>query len=387
MKKLTYISLFSSAGVGCHGFNLEGFNCIATNELISRRLDIQRHNLKCKYDSGYVQGDILEKKVKDSISTEIELWRNKENCSEISAIIATPPCQGMSVANHKKKDEGTRNSLVVESIKIIKENNPMFFILENVRAFFTTLCTDLDGTDRTIKEAISLNLGNLYEIEFQILNFKNYGSNSSRTRSLVIGARKDLNIAPIELYPEYREEVTLKQVIGDLPSLQKMGEISKDDIYHSFRKYKPEMRRWIELLKEGQSAFDNEDHSRIPHYYKNGMKIFSKNGNGDKYTRQYWDKVAPCVHTRNDILASQATIHPDDDRVFSVRELMRMMTIPNDFKWSQYTLEELNSLSIKDKEKYISNHDINIRQSIGEAVPTEIFRQIAHNIKKAIDEK
>ena len=31
--KLTYISLFSSAGVGCHGFKMEGFECIATNEL------------------------------------------------------------------------------------------------------------------------------------------------------------------------------------------------------------------------------------------------------------------------------------------------------------------------------------------------------------------
>ena len=35
---LTYISLFSSAGVGCYGFKQEGFECIATNEFIKRRL-------------------------------------------------------------------------------------------------------------------------------------------------------------------------------------------------------------------------------------------------------------------------------------------------------------------------------------------------------------
>lgn len=40
--KPTYISLFSSAGIGCYGFKLEGFDCIATNELIARRLEIQK---------------------------------------------------------------------------------------------------------------------------------------------------------------------------------------------------------------------------------------------------------------------------------------------------------------------------------------------------------
>lgn len=42
--KLTYISLFSSAGVGCFGFKQNGFECIATNELIERRLNIQKIN-------------------------------------------------------------------------------------------------------------------------------------------------------------------------------------------------------------------------------------------------------------------------------------------------------------------------------------------------------
>ena len=40
----TYISLFSSAGVGCYGFKLEGFHCIATVELIERRLQTERVN-------------------------------------------------------------------------------------------------------------------------------------------------------------------------------------------------------------------------------------------------------------------------------------------------------------------------------------------------------
>lgn len=382
MNNLTYISLFSSAGVGCYGFKMEGFECVATNELLPKRLEVQKCNQKCKYESGYILGDILLDETRQAILKQLEFWKQNENLQDLTVLIATPPCQGMSVANHKKKDEHKRNSLVVASLSLIKQILPKYFVLENVKAFLNTVCTDTDGKDKKIKKAIIDNLAEHYNIEFKVLNFKNYGANSSRTRTLVIGVRKDIFIMPDKLYPVYRQESTLRQIIGDLPSLTEMGEICPDDIYHSFRSYNPEMRRWIENLKEGQGAFDNTDESRLPHYYKNGVKVFTKNGNADKYTRQYWDKVPPCVHTRNDILASQNTVHPVDDRVFSVRELMRMMSIPVSFRWTNHSLEELNALSLTNKKKYISQNDINIRQSIGEAVPTEIFRQIAENIRK-----
>lgn len=384
MDKFTYISLFSSAGVGCYGFKQENFECIATNELLSKRLQVQKYNKKCKYESGYICGDILKKETIDKIHDEIQLWKDNEHLKDITTIIATPPCQGMSVANHKKKDEQARNSLVIESLKLIKDIKPKTFIIENVRAFLNTICTDVDGLNKKINEAIDNNLSELFNISSKVLNFKDYGSNSSRTRTLVIGVRKDINVEPELLFPIKQNEKTIRQVIGDLQSLNKMGEISKNDIYHSFRKYNPEMRKWISDLKEGQSAFDNTDPTKLPHYYKNGVKVFCKKKNGDKYTRQFWDKVAPCIHTRNDILASQNTIHPQDDRVFSVRELMRFMSIPQDFQWADKTLNELNKLNECEKQNFIKQNDINIRQSIGEAVPTVIFNQIAKNIKKYI---
>lgn len=382
MSKLTYISLFSSAGVGCYGFKIEGFECVATNELLPKRLEVQKCNNKCKYDSGYVLGDILLEHTKQTILEQLDLWKRQEGLTDLTALIATPPCQGMSVANHKKKDENKRNSLVVASLSLIKKILPKYFVLENVKAFLNTICTDVDGTNKKIKNAIIDNLAQNYNIKFEVLNFKNYGANSSRTRTLVVGVRNDVMVSPVSLFPAYREEPTLRQIIGDLPSLTEMGEISQEDIYHSFRSYRPEMRYWIENLQEGQGAFDNTDSSRLPHYYKNGEIVYTKNGNADKYTRQYWDKVPPCIHTRNDILASQNTVHPVDDRVFSIRELMRMMSIPDSFKWSTYSLEELNALPLERKQKYLAQNDINIRQSIGEAVPTEIFRQIAENIKR-----
>ncbi|WP_100254734.1 DNA cytosine methyltransferase [Spiroplasma clarkii] len=380
MKKETYISLFSSAGVGCYGFKQAGFECVATNELLSRRLEVQKHNSKCKYDSGYILGDVLQDEVKNKIFDEIRLWHEKEGIEEITTIIATPPCQGMSVANHKKKDEQKRNSLVVESIKLIKQIKPKTFVLENVRSFLNTICTDIDGKEKRISEAILNNLEAIYNIESRVLNFKDYGSNSSRTRTLVLGVRRDVGLKLNNLFPTLKNEKMLGEIIGKLPHLVEMGQIDETDIYHSFRHYKGDMRNWIKKLKQGQSAFDNTDISKLPHYYKNGLKILTKNGNSDKYKRQCFDKVAPCIHTRNDIMASQNTIHPVDDRVFSVRELMLMMTIPSDFKWVAQDEKELNEMSLENKRLFIKQNDVNIRQSIGEAVPTAIFFQIASNI-------
>lgn len=379
----TYISLFSSAGIGCYGFKLEGFDCVATNELIARRLDIQKFNNKCNYESGYICGDITENATKSALYAQIDLWRKKDNVSRIDVVIATPPCQGMSVANHKKSStEIVRNSLVIESIKIIKQINPRFFIFENVPAFMKTICTDIDGTNKTIAEAIDNNLGAEYSYISRIINFKNHGACSSRQRTVVIGVSKDYadEVSPLELYPDLVEEKTLRQVIGELKPLTEFGEIDENDIYHSFRVYPEHMRAWISDIKEGESAFDNADDSKKPHQIKDGKIVINQQKNGDKYKRQYWNKVGPCIHTRNDQLASQNTIHPSDDRVFSIRELMMMMTVPYSFKWVEADFEALNKLPVAKKRAFLKKEEIKIRQSLGEAVPTAIFQAIAKKI-------
>lgn len=382
----TYVSLFSSAGVGCYGFKKEGFYCIATVELLEKRLKIQSYNKKCVYESGYICGDMTKQETKDKVFVELNMWKKGFHVTDLDVLIATPPCQGMSVANHKKKkDEIVRNSLVVESIKMVHQIKPKFFIFENVRAFLTSVCTDVDGEVKSIKEAIEMNLGGLYNILYKVVNFKDYGNPSSRTRTLVVGVRKDIKeVIPYDIFPDKQPEKTLRQVIGHLPSLKKMGEITEDDIYHNFRKYSPKMEAWISEIKEGQSAFDNTDINRIPHTVKNGVVVYNAQKNGDKYTRQYWDKVAPCIHTRNDIMASQNTVHPVDNRVFSIREIMLMMSVPDSFSWSDMSFAQLNSLPIKEKEAFLKKEEMNIRQTLGEAVPTVIFRQIANKIRRVL---
>ncbi len=372
MENLNYIDLFSGGGIGSYELNKNnGFNCVLSSEIIKRRLELQILNKKCDNKDAYICGDISEDKIKKKIEEIIK-------GTTIDILISTPPCQGMSVANHKKKkDEIKRNSLILESINFVLKYKPKLFIFENVRSFLKTACTDNDGKTKTIEEVIYNNLTSQYNINSKIINFANYGSNSNRTRTLVLGTLKKIDILkPHLLFPSQKKSKNLYELIGSMRRLSEFGEGDPNDFLHNFRKYDERMLPWIEKIKEGQSAFDQIEKTRIPSRIINGKIVYNKNKNSDKYRRCIWTKPAPCIHTRNDILASQSTIHPEDNRVFSIRELMILMNIPAKFKWFQYSNNQnLNS-------QLLRKNEINIRQCIGESIPCNILKEISLNLKR-----
>ncbi len=100
----------------------------------------------------------------------------------------------------------------------------------------------------------------------EVINFKNFGANSSRTRTLVIGVCKEFKdfTSALEFFPDFKQEKTLKEVIGSLKPLA-WGEYDSADFYHSFRTYPKHMQEWIKDLKEGQSAFENTELNKKPH--------------------------------------------------------------------------------------------------------------------------
>ena len=94
------------------------------------------------------------------------------------------------------------------------------------------------------------------------------------------------NITPYDIYPEFRPEKTLRDVIYEYPRLE-WGEICKEDFYHAFRTYKPEMREWIHDLKEGESAFDNVDPAKRPHRVVDGKIVENIRKNRDSSENGY----------------------------------------------------------------------------------------------------
>ncbi|GAA7830105.1 hypothetical protein HpCOL21_00040 [Helicobacter pylori] len=387
---LTYISLFSGAGVGCYGFLEEGFECIATNETLEKRLNIQRINNKCKFDEGYICGDIKELEIKERILKRIEFYSKNFGNDRIDLVVATPPCQGMSVANHKKKnDEIKRDSLVVESIDLIKQIKPRFFILENVPSFYKTGCIDKNDNLLEIGSMIEQNLSGDYMLYDEVINFKNFGANSSRTRTLVIGVCKEFKdfISALEFFPDFKQEKTLKEVIGSLKPLT-WGEYDSTDFYHSFRTYPKHMQEWIKDLKEGQSAFENVqdaisdlaylcsnegafesdylnpiqssyqalmrkdspklyNHQATNHSQaaleklklinkEQGKECLSKNLHGKQqfkstWGRLNWNKISPTIDTRFDTPSNGTNSHPELHRSITPREAARIQSFSDDY--------------------------------------------------------
>lgn len=338
-------------------------------------MDVQRANHKCKYESGYVCGDITRPEIRQQLFDQIALWEQNEGLEQVDIVFATPPCQGMSTANYKKKDcEQKRNSLVVEAVRIIDQIRPKIFIIENVRAFMKTICTDISGSDMTIRESICNNLGANYHIYHQVINFKDHGVPSSRPRTLVIGTLKSLrNVTPLNLFPVKEPEITLREAIGNYPPLE-YGQKDNTDFLHFARKFPEYQLDWIKDLKEGESAFQNPPQTRPYKFNMDGERIGLKGAYmGNKYRRLVWNRPCSCIATRNDQLASQDTIHPSDNRVLSIRELMTLMTIPSSFRWTTRDEEILPHES----DGYLRDNELNIRRCIGEALPTKIVRDIA----------
>ena len=71
--------------------------------------------------------------------------------SDCRFLLATPPCQGMSVAGKMKKDD-PRNSLIKYVIKFIKDLQPTNAIIENVPAILKTFI-EIDGKKIKIVES------------------------------------------------------------------------------------------------------------------------------------------------------------------------------------------------------------------------------------------
>ncbi|PUB93956.1 DNA (cytosine-5-)-methyltransferase [Helicobacter pylori] len=387
---LTYISLFSGAGVGCYGLLEEGFECVATNEILEKRLNIQRINRKCKLDESYISGDIKKPETKEKILKQIGFYSKKFGNDRVDLVVATPPCQGMSVANHKKKnDEIKRNSLVVESIDLIKQIKPRFFILENVPSFYKTGCIDKNDNLLEIGSMIEQNLSGDYMLYDEVINFKNFGANSSRTRTLVIGVCKEFKdfTSALEFFPDFKQEKTLKEVIGSLKPLA-WGEYDSADFYHSFRTYPKHMQEWIKDLKEGQSAFENVQDAISDLAYlcsnegafesdylnpiqssyqalmrKNSPKLYNhqatnhsqaaleklklinkeqgkeclpKNLHGKQqfkstWGRLNWNKISPTIDTRFDTPSNGTNSHPELHRSITPREAARIQSFSDNY--------------------------------------------------------
>ena len=335
------LSLFANIGVAEAYLDKTGVEVVLANELIKRRADLYSEIYP---NTDMICGDITEKNTYETI-------KRKSKDESVDVIIATPPCQGFSRACRNQDENDSRNLLIMPVISLVKDINPKYVFIENVPQLLETEIT-IDGRKTLIQDYMIDDLGDKYSISFYQINTENYGIPQKLAE--ISGSR-----VIWELPEENENRVTLKDAIGDLPPLdpfiKDVDEKEFKEMFPEYEKKKSAAKKvsiWhqppIHIKRQvvtmihtptGKTAFDNKKY--IPKK-EDGTTV---KGYKSTYRRLRWIDPASTVTMDNRKISSQNNVHPghylgedengdvvySDPRVLSLLELMRVMSLPDDW--------------------------------------------------------
>lgn len=289
--KIKGMSLFAGGGIGEFSLGNTNVEIVIANEILKTRVDFYKYyHPKCDV----ICDDITRSETKDKL---IKLGK-KHN---IDFIIATPPCQGASLIGKNKNLEEMkndfRNYLIFDAVEIFEQLLPSFVLIENVPRFYDMVYL-YNEHPMSLMDILKEKFGEKYNIEYNIFKTEDYGIPQARKRGIVRMWKKEY----LWTLPEKTKLVTVREAIGDLPSLE-AGEKSNIKNHYA-RKHTIEHITCMKHTPTGHSAFENKV------YYpknKNGNKI---KGFSATFKRIDWDQPAPTITMRNDCISSQSNVHP-----------------------------------------------------------------------------
>ena len=141
------------------------------------------------------------------------------------------PCQAFSIAGHRRGFEDTRGTLFFEICRFASVLRPKYLFLENVRGL---LNHDGGATFETIIRTLD-ELG--YDVEWQVLNSKNFGVPQNRERVFIIGhlrGERTRNVFPISGESEQSDHQPPKiEIIGNTKNPNGTSKGTKSVVYGS----------------------------------------------------------------------------------------------------------------------------------------------------------
>ncbi|QFJ55256.1 DNA cytosine methyltransferase [Pseudobutyrivibrio xylanivorans] len=376
--KFKGLSLFSNVGIAETYLKDVGIDIVVANELIEERAEFYKHLYP---DTDMVIGDITDEEVFNTVM-------EKSKAAGVDFLIATPPCQGMSLAG-KMDPKDVRNQLIYYAVKAIKELKPKYVLLENVPQQLRTI-VNIDGEDVLIPEYLHREFADDYFFAKEsLVSARDYGVPQMRKRNIVLLTRYDQKYR-WEMPKPFEKEITLRDILWDVPSLDPFlmeGEEETLKLFPDYLKKKEEglkVSKWhypprhskklvVTMMHtpSGCTAFDND------FYYpkkKDGTKV---NGHYNTYRRHAWDKPCRTITQNSGVISSLCCVHPgkpivesDDDtkriysdaRCFSIYELMLVTSLPKDWNIPEWATEKL------------------IRSVIGEGIPPVLVKNIVKSL-------
>lgn len=378
MSKLKGLSLFASVGLAEVYLKEVGVDILLANEIDKERARFFQHVHK---DTLMIPGDITNDDVRNNlIKKSIE--------KKVDFIIATPPCQGMSIAG-KMNEFDERNQLIFYVIDIIKKVKPRFVLIENVPRQLKT-AIKINGEDVLIPDYLKNELKELYTFNNEtLIKAMDHGVPQMRQRNIILLSRKDTKIN--WNFPQSnKKRITIREALKGVPSLDPFLREGIDFTLKKFPKFleKKEkglafskwhfppthswrMVEWMIHTPSGKTAFDNK------YYYpqkKDGVLI---KGHYNHYRRHSWDKPSRTITQNNGVMSSLTCVHPgylinddenekkriySDPRVFSIYELLIISSLPGNWNIPEWAKESF------------------IRKVIGEGVPPLLIKSIVSEL-------
>lgn len=383
------IDLFSGAGGLSCGLQMAGFQPILANELVEAHAQTYKKNHS---DAEVVVGDVRQ-------VSEVSLKKQLGLVSgELDLLAGGPPCQGFSVNAPIRSLDDERNHLFKDFLRVAAELLPKAVLIENVPGIVSLG----KGTviQQIYKELESLG----YRVNHKILFAGHHGVPQTRYRTIIIGIKNGVNIDFPE--PEYnssspanfagskelcikippifagtlKKQTTVYDAISDLPPIENGA---KNSVMEYFSECKSEYQK---ILRNGSKKVLNHSCSglgkvnlerlrfippggnwtNIPHeLLPKGMQRARKSDHTKRYGRLDPNGLASTILTKCDPHWG-SFIHPEQDRIISIREAARLQSFPDNYEFTGTISEQY--------------------EQVGNAVPPLLAKAIGTQIRKMIEE-
>ncbi len=332
------VSLFSGCGGMDIGFEQAGFHRIWANDFDADAQATFSLNL----------GEIDGRDIRTVSADEIP------DCDIITAGF---PCQPFSNAGNRKGVNDSRGMLYMECLRIIKAKSPKVFLFENVKGLMSSKY--IDG--RNLVEVIASDLNEMgYMVTYKVLNAVDYGVPQRRERLIMVGIKKELGIQFV--FPEpmpISKEQTLRYVLDIPTDVKNQVDWPLSPQAMSMLPYIPEGGSWkdipYDLLPERLKKIrDNMQRYHAPKFYRR-FGLEEINGT-----------ITASAQPEN-----CGIIHPTQNRRYTIREVARIQSFPDDYIFYDGNLKEITAAY----------------KVIGNAVPCKLAFAIAKAIMEQVFDK
>jgi DNA (cytosine-5)-methyltransferase 1 len=290
----------------------------------------------------------------DITQLDPNLIRNATGNRDIDLLVVCAPCQPFSSQNQSKAfDE--RSVLILQAIRYAKVLRPKLIFFENVKGL-------LSPRNRPIIEKLKADLvsqGYEFWVGPKEVDAADYRVPQRRKRCVMMCSRqKEVFPSIPKVSTPQGKRVTVIDAIGDMEPLSS-GESSLDEMHFARNHSVIALKRIKHVPKNGGSRFSLPE-ELVLDCHKNHK------GHPDVYGRMAWTDVAPTLTTGCTDVTRGRYIHPRDDRAVTLREVARLQTF-------------------SDRYKFHGSPQAIARQ-IGNAVPVEMVRAFAKEMANALDD-